>query len=290
MISVTAMKITNSLLFAASMLLFSRALPGQTPPAATPGTNPPANRPSRAVQWVNPKLPDGPGLTHHVLASAALGHDVGYVVWTPPGYNASKKYPVLYFLHGSGGTESADSAGFSGWVSKGIAKGLIPPVLVVFPNGGMSGYRGEVEKMIVDELIPLIDKNYPTLASPESRAVAGFSMGGAGGVRLSALHPDLFAAAASMGGSAGPEVELAAEKNADVLKRRNFGFLLINGEKDRPAAFESLAKKLTAAGVENTIVIHPNLAHNLGLYYELSSNKMMKFLGDHLKTQSMGKD
>ena len=35
------------------------------------------------VSWVNPDLPNGAGLTHRVLASKAMGHDVGYVVWTP---------------------------------------------------------------------------------------------------------------------------------------------------------------------------------------------------------------
>ena len=92
----------------------------------------------------------------------------------------TRPYRSVFFLHGASGTESADAAGFSGWVAKDIEKGMLPPVLVVFPNGGMSGYRGAVEKMTVEELIPLIDRTYPTLARPESRAAVGFSMGGAG--------------------------------------------------------------------------------------------------------------
>jgi enterochelin esterase-like enzyme len=160
---------------------------------------------------------------------------------------------------------------------------LIPPTLVVFPNGGMSGYRGDVAKMIVGELIPLIDKNYPTLAKPESRALAGFSMGGSGAIRLTIENPELFAAAASMGGGANAEMETAAEKSVPILKQRHVGFLLINGERDRPTAFENLAAKLNNACIEATVIVHPNLAHNLGLYYELSNERMMKFLGDHLK-------
>lgn len=268
----------------ASLFWFVSLLPAQTPPVSASATNARANPLGRrGVSWVNPKLPAGTGLTHHVLASAALSNEVGYVVWTPPGYDPGKKYPVLYFLHGAGGNESGDSAGFSGWVAKGIEKGEVPPVIVVFPNGGMSGYRGAVEKMIVEELIPLIDKNYPTLASAESRAVAGFSMGGAGAVRLSLMHPELFAAASSWGGNAGPDLGPVAEKNAEALKKRGFGLLLINGEKDRPDAFKSLAQKLDTVGVANQIVILPGLEHNLGRYYELSYDQVMKFLGDHLK-------
>ncbi|TWU34262.1 alpha/beta hydrolase-fold protein [Novipirellula artificiosorum] len=71
----------------------------------------------------------------------------------------------------------------------------------VNPNGGMSGYRGDVEKMIVDELIPLIDWSYPTKANASGRVVAGFSMGGAGSVSLALRHPDLFCTAGSWGGA-----------------------------------------------------------------------------------------
>jgi endo-1,4-beta-xylanase len=237
------------------------------------------------VKWVNPQLPKGPGLQHQVLYSTSLGCEVGYVVWRPPHYDATKKYPVVYFLHGSNGTESSDAAGFSGWVAKGIENGLLPPVLVVFPNGGLSGYRGAVETMILEELIPLIDRTYATLAQAESRAVVGFSMGGAGAVRFAVLHPELFAAAASMGGRAGGEVNAAAEKNALALRQRKVSFLLINGEKDSPKAFQILVKTFMAAGVEHSVLIHPNLEHNLGLYYELSFEKLMQFLGNHLKNK-----
>ena len=53
----------------------------------------------------------------------------------------------------------------------------------------------------IDELIPLIDHDYATKAEPAGRALAGFSMGGAGSVRLSILHPELFCAAGSWGGA-----------------------------------------------------------------------------------------
>jgi endo-1,4-beta-xylanase len=252
---------------------------------AMPRTIAAENQAPAGVKWVNPQLPAGPGLEHRVLRSAALGWDVGYVVWKPAKYDPTRKYPVIYFLHGASGSESSDAAGFSGWVAKGIEAGMLPPVLVVFPNGGMSGYRGAVETMIVEELIPLIDRTYPTLAQPQSRAVVGFSMGGAGGVRLSVLHPELFAAAVSLGGRAGGEVDAVAEKNASVLAQNKAAFLLINGEKDSAKAFQVLVKTFTAAGVEHRVVIHPNLEHNLGRYYEISFEQLMRFLGAHLKSE-----
>lgn len=240
------------------------------------------------VSWVNPKLPDGPGLTHHVLNSKSMGHEVGYVVWTPPGYDASSgtRYPVIYFLHGMGGTESADSAGFSGHVAQAIKNGDMPPALCVFPNGGRSGYRGDVEQMIVDELIPLIDRDYPTKATTAGRMVAGFSMGGAGAVRLSLLHPELFAGAGSWGGGMWRDADqlvAAASTAAPTLKANGFKYLLVNGEKDHPDAYKALTEKLTELQIPYEVTVIPDTPHNLGLYYERNGKQMTAFIGDRLK-------
>lgn len=240
------------------------------------------------VSWVNPDLPRGEGLTHRVLASKALGHDVGYVVWTPPDFDDSgrARYPVIYFLHGMGGNEASDSAGFSGLIARGIREGSVPPVICVFPNGGRSGYRGDVETMIVRELIPLVDKDYPTKANVRSRAVAGFSMGGAGAVRLSLLHPDLFTAAGSWGGGMWRDADAlltAAADGAETLREKDYAALLINGDEDRPDAFTSIAEKFTTLKVPHEIIVLEDTPHNLGLYYERSGEKMARFLGERLQ-------
>ena len=236
------------------------------------------------VSWVNPKLPDGPGLQHHILNSEAMGHDVGYVVATPADFDPSGKtrYPVVYFLHGMGGNESADAGGFSGLIRGGVGSKKMPPVICVFPNGGRSGYRGDVEKMIVEELIPWIDRAYPTRASASSRLVAGFSMGGAGSVRLSLLHPELFCGAASWGGGMrrGEDELLAA---TEKLKDKSFAFLLVNGGRDRPDAYKTLTPKLQALGITHKVTVLKDTPHNLGLYYKLGGDEMVTFIGKQLQ-------
>ncbi len=254
-------------------------------PALSRGQDRGSRRPP--VSWVNPQLPDGPGLTHHVLDSKAMGHEVGYVVWTPSDYDDSgeTRYPVIYFLHGMGGTESADSGGFSGLVASGRRDGQMPPVLCLFPNGGRSGYQDEVEKMIVEELIPLIDSTYPTKAETASRAVAGFSMGGAGAVRLSIMHPELFCVAGSWGGGmwrGADEILAAAAKGAKTLKSNDYALLLVNGDKDRPEAFKALAEKLSTLEIQHEVEVLADTPHNLGLYYKRAGKKMAAFLGEHL--------
>ncbi len=248
----------------------------------------PTTRPQAQVSWVNPKLPGGPGLSHHVLSSKAMGRDVGYVVWTPAGYDQKpgQRFPVIYFLHGMGGNESADAGGFSGYVAQAIQKGTLPPVICVFPNGGVSGYRGEVETMILGELIPLIDESYRTIAKPASRAIAGFSMGGAGATRLLITHPDLFCAAASWGGGARPGDTVLAEaatKNAEMMKKEGKALMQIKGDRDRPEGNEEFAKHLEKLGVANELIILKDTDHNLGLYYQRSAEQMMKFLGKYIK-------
>ena len=282
-------------IFAVSFLLLNiKSISAQEQPAAKPETaeSQESKREERKknVKWVNPDIKAFEGLSHHVLQSKALGHEVGYAVWLPAKYaqKTKKHYPVIYFLHGMGGSESADAPSFSRIVSKAIEEGILPPVICVFPNGGVSFYRDEVEKMIIDEIIPTIDTNYRTIAKGKSRALAGFSMGGFGSVYLSVQYPDMFCAAGSMGGGLwrmGEEFKQATEKAIPVWKKNNNGFFFVNGDKDRPEAFKEFAENLTEKEIENQLVVIPDLDHNLGLYYERSADQMLKLLAKHLKTK-----
>ena len=114
-----------------------------------------------------------------------------FYVYTPPGYdnNTSKKYPVLYILHGGGEDER-------GWATQGktdlildnlIAENKAEPMLVVMPDGnfgsgGLAGFNENVlrsfENELKQSLIPFVEKNYRAEADAKNRALAGLSMGG----------------------------------------------------------------------------------------------------------------
>lgn len=244
----------------------------------------------KEIQWVNPGIKETAGLSHHIFSSHALGLDVGYSIWLPAGYDteAEVRYPVLYFLHGMGGNESADASAFSGIVSKAIQDKLLPPVICVFPNGGVSFYRGEVEDMIIDELIPLVDRDYRTIADGRSRALCGFSMGGFGSVYFSVKYPEMFCAAGSMGGGlwrADDSFWQTIEKSIPVWKKKNSGFFFVNGDQDGPEAFKHFAAMLAKNGIEHEVVILPDTKHDLGKYYNESSSRMLQFIGTHLQAQ-----
>jgi enterochelin esterase-like enzyme len=114
-------------------------------------------------------------------------------VWTPPGFDKSAKYPVLYLLHGIGGDENEWTRGGAAHVvlDNLHADKKLVPMIVVLPNGRASkdvtaksgfGQQGPAfaafEKDLLEDLIPYIEKTYPAKAERESRALAGLSMGG----------------------------------------------------------------------------------------------------------------
>ena len=270
----------RSIQFATRALSLLLVAGGAQPASAQPP------RDAKPVSWVNPQLPEGHGLEHKTLDSKALGHPVGYVVWTPEGYQTSDiRYPLIYFLHGMGGNESADARGFSARVAGAIRSGVLPPAICVFPNGGRSFYQDGVESMIVDELIPLIDSSYRTHPEAKARVIAGFSMGGAGSVRLALRHPNLFCGAGSWGGGMFRDAEAyieAAKENAARLSENHFALLLVNGDQDRPDAFAELARVAGPLEIPCEIVILNDTNHNLGLYYERAGDRMVRFLGEQL--------
>jgi len=161
------------------------------------------------AQWVTPPV-DAPGVSQHLFGSDAAGTTVSYHVWLPPEYEQEpeRRFPTLYWLHGSGAAV-ASIAPISGWFADAIEAGLIPPMIVVMPNGmnyrmWCNGFDGVVpmETVVLDELIPRVDATFRTMPAPEARIVEGFSMGGQGAARFGFRRPDLFAGISILG--AGP--------------------------------------------------------------------------------------
>jgi enterochelin esterase-like enzyme len=251
------------------------------------------------VIWNNVPASARPGLEHHSFTSTAMGREIGYTVALPSSYHdGPKRFPVVYFLHGMGGNENSDGPGFSQITTFLATHGHLPPIICVFPNGGRSGYRDlpddkvMVETMLIQELVPLIDRTFRTLPQRDSRAIAGFSMGGGGAVRLALTYPQLFAAAGSWAGAfgrRGRESGLPPELSVERLRESTprVRLLLIVGYDDEStyASHAPFLQALTEAKYPYTFHPLAGVGHNLGLLYRQTGEEMARFVVRELATE-----
>lgn len=136
-----------------------------------------------------------------------LNHqDIPIKVYTPPGYEQSKeRYPVVYNLHGGGGSPARQWDRTRQTLTKAMEQKLVRPMIYVYVNGlGNTEFVNTadgklIERSIVEELIPFIDANYRTIAAKAGRAIDGFSMGGFGCLSVALRHPELFSAVVAYG-------------------------------------------------------------------------------------------
>jgi S-formylglutathione hydrolase FrmB len=160
---------------------------------------------------VGAQQPHAGKLVFDTVHSAALAHnkfgdpvDREVLVYLPPSYatNASARFPVVYLLHGFGGTDRTWLGALNHFsiqpaVDSLINAGGAREMIIVMPNGanrlGGSFYTnsattGNWDDFVSKELVAYIDAKYRTLARPESRGLAGHSMGGFGTLYLGMQH------------------------------------------------------------------------------------------------------
>jgi S-formylglutathione hydrolase FrmB len=133
--------------------------------------------------------------------SPALQRKWAYAVYLPDGYETSTlNYPVLYLLHGHGGK-------LSDWATLGhiqptadalIARGGMPPAIIVMPDAGTTWYVDRKEKMetaVMQDLLGDVQRTFRVIDARNGRLIAGLSMGGYGALRFALKYPETFAAA-----------------------------------------------------------------------------------------------
>ncbi len=176
--------------------------------------------------WEAQNVPHGQ-ITHHFYKSGVIGDDRDYFVYTPPGYNSGRdKLPTLYLLHGF-----SDSA--NGWSVVGKANVILDnliaakkakPMIIVMTLGyGVPDFvtRGNnfrdrdrtnknftlFRQALLEEVMPMVERDYRASKKQSDHAIAGLSMGGAETLFTGLNHPDKFAyvGAFSSGGFPGNE-------------------------------------------------------------------------------------
>jgi pimeloyl-ACP methyl ester carboxylesterase len=171
-------------------------------------------------QWVSPAR-TATRVQYRTFESAAVGSPVSYHIYTPEIYDSAttQRFPVVYWLHGSGGGGPGLPL-LAARLDSAIRAGKIPPMLVVFPNGLLLGMwvdwksgRVPMETVVIKELIPHIDATFRTIPTREGRLIEGFSMGGYGAARLAFKYPHLFAAVSLLAPGPVQEELTAASSN-----------------------------------------------------------------------------
>ncbi|WP_219639257.1 alpha/beta hydrolase family protein [Cohnella sp. CFH 77786] len=167
-------------------------------PATSSSSKTPSPVPER-VQWQKTSF-----------YSKSLGKKMDVNIYLPPNYSADKRYPVLYLLHGFGGT-SSDWLPYSGLpdvADRMIMDEEIDALIVVSPQidnsfginsssapasvNGIGLNEGRYEDYIVNDVRQYVEQNYPADPSAESRFIGGISMGGFAALHIAFRHPDLY--------------------------------------------------------------------------------------------------
>ncbi len=201
-------------------------------------------------------------------------------VYVPPGYDQApnRRYPVLYLLHGFANDHHS-------WHRYGRANDILDnllaqrkfePFLVVMPlgyggalvngdgtgiasNGDVRGDPALYERDLLEDIIPMIDKKYRTIADRKHRAIVGFSMGGgqAGRFGLRNLetfsHVGIMSAGMAGGSDTEPMASLAANP-ARANKLISLLWIACGKEDAALKGAKTLHQALEHAGITHTFL------------------------------------
>jgi enterochelin esterase-like enzyme len=179
--------------------------------------------------WLDPDRNEPAGTHYRTFKSELVAGEVSYLVYLPPDYdkNSTQRYPVVYWLHGYGGSMRA-GVSFVKPLDAAIRAGKAPTMIVVLVNGTAASFycdsadgKRPVDSLLVKELVPHVDQAYRTIARREARAVEGFSMGGYGAAHLGFKHPEAFGLVSIMAGALTDSVEWGPLKPPQGGRRAN---------------------------------------------------------------------
>ena len=196
-------------------------------------------------------------------------------------------FAVFYLLHGLSDDHTA-------WMRRTNIERYVEglPLIVVMPDTGRGWYTDEAagmawESSIIKDLLPYIDKMFPTRANREGRCIGGLSMGGYGAVKLALKFPDLFCSGVSHSGALGRGHDTIPQDGTEwnVFMTRVFGPNPQGGENDIFALAEKLEPSNRPAiridcGVDDFLLWDNQQCHKhlLAIGYE---HEYAEFPGEH---------
>lgn len=197
-------------------------------------------------------------------------------VYLPNEYdkNPNKKYPVLYLQHGNAENEYGWSVqGHAGQIMDNLLaqKKAVPFIIVMDYGQGQNihlvGKFAPKEQdnrnndafavVLMNDIIPFIEKEYRVYTDAQHRAMAGLSMGGGQTRRITLANPTKFGYIGMFsGGTISPEDVQAAKGFQDTAKL----VFMSCGSKENPKVMEA-AEALNKMGVKAAGYVSEGTAH-----------------------------
>jgi len=256
-----------------------------------------AAMPAFSILYVHDKGPafyDAKNVPHGVISYHFYHSDVTkgerqLLVYTPPYYDPSKKYPVLYLLGGSGDLAETWSlhGGLVNFIMDNLlAEGKALPMIIVMPNNQVINRNHpdhtNLTFPLIDEefkksIIPYVEKNYSVIKDRHGRAIAGLSMGGRHAQYVGINNLDLFASVGILS-AAIPIDQTPALKDPDINSKLDYLFIGAGPYETNPTArHQVLHNDLDKLNVKHEYYIGGNGAHDLItwrhlLYYRFLPN------------------
>lgn len=178
-------------------------------------------------------------------APHARDGEARYFIYLPKTHDheasRDRKYPWILWCPGFGGPDDFQGRGGAETLDRLREEGAIPELaLVVFRAPGrrsrttyMNGEAGgDIEDLIVQDLVPHLQSRYRLSDRREQRAVMGVSAGGFGALKLALRHPDVFGVVATHSAAILPAdpAELAGYAESTVARYLRGGLAELLGD------------------------------------------------------------
>ena len=225
--------------------------------------------PDQDFYAIRKDVPHG-NLQQVLFPSASTGEVKTAWVYTPPTYGKmvkgkQERFPVLYLQHGWGENETSwPRQGYAGIIMDNlIAEGKVKPFIIVMTYGMTNDVKfgtigqftaKEFETVLVDELVPFIDKNFLTKADKWSRAMAGLSMGGIETKLITLRRPEVFGYWGLLSGGTYTPDDIKDPKQVKLVFESC-------GSKENPDGINKTVADLKAAGYNAVGFVSEGTAH-----------------------------
>ncbi|MEM7306130.1 MAG: alpha/beta hydrolase-fold protein [Planctomycetota bacterium] len=205
--------------------------------------NPDANRTFESERSVlqgprrgtaGPEAVDARGaLQSFPLRSTVRDNERSVTVYTPAGYDPNQApLPTLYVKDGTRFLENIELPSI---LDALIGKGSIRPLVVVFidpiERGLEYGTSGDYRRLVVEELVPEVERRFACGGAPDRRCLFGASRGGLAVIDLMARHPEVFGYCAAMSPALSP---LPIVEELSTSERLAGEFLVLISRYDSP--------------------------------------------------------